>query len=133
MFESNRTIVPALAVRAGRRCKLIAASLALPDGSTIEIMIRNMSPEGVGAFTRSDAPAPGTPVTITLGRIGSFPGAVRWRHGQGFGIALDRSVDLGEVAATLREPKEKPVMPVWETGRLHQVEPPRPRGIMRRV
>ena len=133
MLESNSAIVAAIAVREGRRCKLVGATLGLPDGTTSEIMIRNISTEGLGAFTRGNVPEVGSGVSVTIAAIGTFSGTIRWRDGQAFGIELDASLAADEIAAAAGKKVVQESSPVWDTSRLHRVDQPRPRGILRPV
>lgn len=73
-----------------RELRLLKAKMAHPKFGLIDILIRNVSDEGIGGKCRHDL-EPGEGVSILLADGAPAPGVIVWRMGDGFGLRLSQS------------------------------------------
>jgi hypothetical protein len=86
-------------------------ALAVIDGETVEVRLRNIS--SMGALAECPQPvAPGTKVTIDIVGVGPVVGTVRWAQAGQFGIQFDGQFDLARLAPK-KEKRSADIMRPW--------------------
>jgi hypothetical protein len=128
--QPDDTSPPAADPRPLRLRKLLRATLRDSRGRESEVLVRNVSASGLGATTKDTPPARGERVSIDLAPLGLIVGEVRWTKGNGFGLALDHSIDVATLGAALkaRAEGERPLDTrgdLWEIESRHRVVTPR--------
>lgn len=93
MNESDDRMVDHARQEPPRQRRLLLVELALGDGKRFEVIVRNISPRGMGASARGIAPAAGAIVTLA-GDGEAYTGVIRWVSGQNFGVHFQ--CDLGK-------------------------------------
>jgi hypothetical protein len=90
-----------------------------------EILVRNVSPQGLGGFSRGEAFAVGERVRIVLPGEIETGGLVRWTKARSFGVELDEPLSLEALGEALQ--RTVPNAAAWEVLRPYRpVQPPRP-------
>lgn len=93
MNESDDRMVVDARQEPPRQRRLLLVELTLGDGKRFEVIVRNLSPRGMGVSAREIAPAAGA--IVTLAEDGEAnTGVVRWVSGQNFGVHFQ--CDLGK-------------------------------------
>lgn len=75
-----------------RHRRLLKAQMRHPRLGMIDILVRDVSEQGVGGKCMSDIAA-GEKVVIYMADGTPAAGTIAWRKGQGFGVQLDSSID----------------------------------------
>jgi len=105
--------------RRPRTPRLVRAKMRPSAAEEQEVLIRNISGEGVGAKASAAAPPVGTQVEIALPSGHTVTGTVRWADGQSFGIETFSAVDASAVSAWLRS-QQASTRPSWEVHSRHR-------------
>ena len=93
------------------RQRLMRRALAVIDGETVEVRLRNIS--SMGALAECPQPvAPGTKVTIDIVGVGPVVGTGRWAQSGQFGIPFDGQFDLARLAPK-KEKRSADIMRPW--------------------
>jgi hypothetical protein len=134
MSFMDRDLVPESATREPRRARLIRATLRLADGSTMAIVVRNLSERGIGVTCKGATPFPGSTVHITMPGSPELQGIVRWAREGAFGIELTGSVDAQTLEeAVQRELHRQQEASGWKVSTMHRVNTPRPTNLRRLI
>lgn len=88
--------------RALRNPRLVRAKMRSRFAGEQEVLIRNISGQGVSAKASIAAPPVGTEIEIELPSGHIVSGSVRWADGPSFGVETHLAVDLNAVSASLR-------------------------------
>lgn len=75
-----------------RQRRLLKARMGHPRHGEIDILIRDVSEQGIGARCELEL-AVGETVIITLPDCAPADGSIVWRRGQSFGVQLHRPID----------------------------------------
>lgn len=111
--------------REQRQPRIIRARLVHRDGEVQDIVIRNVSPTGLGASARGPAPVRGEQVLIVLPGEQEVTGVVRWFGGHTFGMKLDQPLDLEALGRALqRQAHVAQVSGEWKVETRHRVFTP---------
>jgi hypothetical protein len=111
--------------REQRQPRIIRARLVHRDGEVQDIVIRNVSPTGLGASARGPAPVRGEQVLIVLPGEQEVTGVVRWFGGHTFGMQLDQPLDLEALGRALqRQAHVAQVSGEWKVETRHRVVTP---------
>ncbi len=111
--------------REQRQPRIIRARLVHRDGEVQDIVIRNVSPTGLGASARGPAPVRGEQVLIVLPGEQEVTGVVRWFGGHTFGMKLDQPLDLEALGRALqRQAHVAQVSGEWKVETRHRVVTP---------
>ena len=79
------------------RHRLMRRAMAVIDGETVEVKLRNIS--AMGALAECEQPvAPETELTIDIIGVGPVHGVVRWAQARQFGVQFDQRFDLARLA-----------------------------------
>lgn len=109
-------------VRAPRQRRLIRARMFNDRLPAQDILIRNISCQGIGAASRGLPPMKGEKLSVLLPHHEEITGLVRWVDGLSFGIDLDRDLDPQALADTIKRQNELAGASTdWEVRRLHRV------------
>lgn len=109
-----------------RQPRIVRARLLHRDGEIQEIVIRNVSPTGLGASARGPAPVRGERVAIVLPGDQEVTGLVRWFSGHTFGLQLDTPLDLDALGRALqRQAHVAQVSGEWKVETRHRVYTPK--------
>lgn len=73
-----------------------------------DILIINLSRQGIGARCRTGAPSMGDRVIIHVADLPPLTGSVRWCRGEQFGVRLDDEIDPERIAAAALPPADGP-------------------------
>ena len=112
-------------VRALRQPRIIRARLIHRDGEVQDIVIRNVTAEGIGASARGPAPVRGERVMVVLPGEQEVSGLVRWFGGHTFGMKLDHPLDLEALSRALqRQAHVAQVSGEWHVETRHRVITP---------
>ncbi len=112
-------------VREQRQPRIIRARLIHRDGEVQEIVIRNVSPTGLGGSARGPAPVRGERIMVVLPGEQEVTGLVRWFGGHTFGMQLDMPLDLEALALALqRQAHVAQVSGEWKVENRHRVITP---------
>jgi hypothetical protein len=113
-------------VRAVRQPRIIRARLVHRDGEVQEIVIRNVSENGIGATARGPAPVRGERIVVILPGEQEVKGIVRWFGGHAFGMQLETELDLEALSVALqRQAHVAQVSGEWKVENRHRVVTPR--------
>ena len=94
------------------RHRLMRRAMALLDGQTVELKMRNIS--SMGALAECDVPvAPGSELTIDIVGVGPVRGIVRWAQARRFGVQFDGQFDLGRLAPKKEKGNDVTMMKPW--------------------
>jgi hypothetical protein len=111
--------------REARQPRIIRARLLHRDGEVQDIVIRNVSPTGLGASARGPAPVRGERVAVLLPGDQEVTGMVRWFGGHTFGMKLDSPLDLDALGRALqRQAHVAQVSGEWKVETRHRVYTP---------
>lgn len=112
-------------VREQRQPRIIRARLIHRDGEMQDIVIRNVSPTGLGASARGPAPVRGERILVVLPGDQEVTGIVRWFGGHTFGMQLDNPLDLDALGRALqRQTHVAQVSGEWKVENHHRVITP---------
>ena len=112
-------------VREQRQPRIIRARLIHRDGEVQEIVIRHVSPPGLGGSARGPAPVRGERIMVVLPGEQEVTGLVRWFGGHTFGMQLDMPLDLEALALALqRQAHVAQVSGEWKVENRHRVITP---------
>lgn len=112
-------------VREQRQPRIVRARLIHRDGEVQDIVIRNVSPTGLGASARGPAPVRGERVLVVLPGEQEVTGIVRWFGGHTFGMQLDTPLDLDALGRALqRQAHVAQVSGEWKVETRHRVLTP---------
>ena len=112
--------------REARQRRLIRAQMCSDRLPQQDIIIRNLSPRGIGGASRGLPPMQDEKVAVLLPDGQNITGWISWIDGQSFGIKLDRDLDLQSLAASIQRINElTDASTTWEVKRLHRVTTPR--------
>jgi diguanylate cyclase (GGDEF)-like protein len=92
------------------RHRLMRRAIALLNGETVELRLRNISSMGALAECKV-AVKPGDELTIDIVGVGPVRGVVRWSQSDQFGVQFEGQFDLGRLAPK-KEASSNP-MPSW--------------------
>ena len=96
------------------RHRLMRRAIALLNGETVELRLRNIS--SMGALAECKMPVtPGDELTIDIVGVGPVRGVVRWSQADQFGVQFDGQFNLGRLAPK-KEASQNPV-PSWHAER----------------
>jgi hypothetical protein len=112
------------ASRSDRRTRLLRASMSALGRSPQEILVRNLSPRGLGGAARGEAFAVGERVRIVLPGEIHVGGIVRWTKARSFGVEFDEPLCMDALGEGLQRAASGPA--TWEVQRRHRV-PAQPR------
>ncbi|WP_028639557.1 PilZ domain-containing protein [Novosphingobium acidiphilum] len=130
----DRELVSRSLLREDRRARLVRATLRLTNGTTIPVVVRNLSERGIGVTCKTTSPPQGEVVHVTLPGSSEMQGVVRWSGKGGFGIELSGPVDAKSIARTIQsEITRFHETTDWQVSTLHRVTAPRSNGPRRRV
>ena len=108
-----------------RQLRLIRASFFSSRLGNRDIVIRNISPRGIGAVTKDLPPLAGERVTVSLPVDYDANGTVTWVNGKSFGITLDCEISLQVLGDFIVRQNEKATETAeWEVKRMHRVASP---------
>jgi hypothetical protein len=85
------------------------------------ILIRNISPRGLGGSALEQPLPIGVDVTVTLSTA-VVTGKVRWSKGKSFGIRLDTEIDLDQLSEAQKGITSNPIGGDWKVRHLHRHE-----------
>lgn len=112
-------------IREQRQPRIIRARLIHRDGEVQDIVIRNVSPTGLGASARGPAPVRGEHILVVLPGEQEVTGIVRWYGGHTFGMQLDQPLDLAALGRALqRQAHVAQVSGEWKVENRHRVITP---------
>ena len=112
-------------VRSARQPRIIRARLLHRDGEEEDVVVRNVTPTGLGASARGPAPVRGERVTVVLPGNQQVTGVVRWFSGRTFGIQLDHPLDLDALGIALqRQAHVTQASSAWHVENRHRVVTP---------
>lgn len=110
------------ALRDIRHPRIVRARLLQADGSEQDIVIRNVSANGLGATSKGAAPVRGERVAVILPDGSEVAGEVRWFQTRTFGVELDEPFDLDRLARALqRQAHVSRISSEWQVGSRHRV------------
>jgi hypothetical protein len=92
------------------RHRLMRRALAVIDGETVEVRLRNISSMGALAECPLSV-APGSDLTIDIVGVGPVRGTVRWAQSGQFGVQFDGQFDLGRLAPKKEKPGARVLRP----------------------
>lgn len=99
-----------------RSARLISAELAVADGPSLRIVIKDVSTRGCGA--RADQTSPvGANVTLLLHGIGLVEGTVAWLEKGRFGIRFNEPIDTKAVLRSAKPSSDFVVKEMHKTVR----------------
>jgi hypothetical protein len=75
-----------------RQRRLLKAKMLHPRLGMVEILVRDVSEQGIGGKCTSDI-GPGDQVVIYLADCPGAVGTIAWRNGQAFGVRLNDAID----------------------------------------
>ena len=109
--------------RGSRSTRIIRAQLVDKFVTTHDIMIWNVSKNGIGASMDGNPPRTGSDVTLILFDAPPLLGKIRWVEDNAFGIVLEDDLSL-EFMSDLIKRKHELMTPRtdWEVRRLHRIE-----------
>jgi diguanylate cyclase (GGDEF)-like protein len=94
------------------RHRLMRRAVAMIDGETMEIKLRNIS--AAGALVECDYPVtPGLTLTIDIVGVGPVVGAVRWAQEGKFGVKFTDTFDLGRLAPRKERSNDVTMLRPW--------------------
>ena len=94
------------------RHRLMRRAIAVIDGETVELRLRNIS--SMGAQVECDASvAPGAELAIDIVGVGPVRGIVRWAQPGKFGVQFDGQFDLARLAPKKEIPTSAPLLRPW--------------------
>lgn len=110
-------------VRASRATRIIRAQLVDKFTTTHDIVVRNLSQNGVGALMDRKPPRPGSDVTLLMFDGPPLLGKVCWVDGNSFGIALEDDLSLKFLSDLIKRKHDLLTAGTdWEVDRLHRIE-----------
>ena len=122
MSKMEFSFEPAAALRESRLRRLLHATLSSVRTGDIEIVVRSVSPRGLGASTKAQPPRTGDAVTMQLPGDFVLSGIVRWVSGNAFGIALDFEFDPAVLEDAIRHQHGKQAAAhQWQVQSRHRV------------
>ena len=97
------------------RHRLMRRAIALIDGESVELRLRNIS--SMGALVECNVPlAPASELTIDIVGVGPVRALVRWAQSGKFGVQFEREFDLGRLAPKQEKPASNVLKP-WYVDR----------------
>ena len=91
-------------------------AIALIDGQTTEIRLRNIS--AMGALVESERSlSPGTAITIDIVGVGPVVGTVRWAQAGKFGVLFNDQFDMARLAAKQAKQNDVTMLRPWYVDR----------------
>ena len=113
--------------REQRLGKLVLASLRREGLPPREIMIRNISINGIGARIDGDVPLIGERVLLDLMNLKDVRGTIRWVKGNRFGIRIDDKLDPHVLCLTGQQEQKAGEARPWEVMERFRPEKAAPR------
>lgn len=121
-LSDSRTGTSDGTVRQPRERGLVRARVAVDRIPIQEIIIRNVSPQGIGAASRGAPLIMGERATVLFPDGRQVTGEVRWVNGPSFGLKLDHELDPQVLAQTIQHQHETASRSSrWEVKQLHRV------------
>ncbi len=112
-------------VRDTRQPRIVSARLVRRGGDQQDIVIRNISPTGLGARTKAAAPARGEQVTVILPGDQILTGTVRWFTRNAFGLELDTPLSPAALTEALQHKAHvAQINGEWRVESRHRVSTP---------
>ena len=94
------------------RHRLMRRAVAIINGSSVELRLRNIS--SMGALVECQAAvAPGAELAIDIVGVGPVRGIVRWAQAGKFGVQFDGQFDLARLAPKKEQPASAPMLRPW--------------------
>jgi diguanylate cyclase (GGDEF)-like protein len=94
------------------RHRLMRRAVAIIDGRSVELRLRNIS--SMGALVECQAPvAPGTDLAIDIVGVGPVRGVVRWAQSGRFGVQFDGQFDLARLAPKKEQGNPTTMLRPW--------------------
>jgi diguanylate cyclase (GGDEF)-like protein len=94
------------------RHRLMRRAIAVIDGESVELKMRNIS--SMGALVECDhSVAPGTELAIDIVGVGPVRGIVRWAQARKFGVQFEGQFDLGRLAPKKQSRNEVTLLKPW--------------------
>ena len=90
--QGNDASQPSVTGRDTRAGRIFVAQMAREHALSQEILVRNISRQGLAARARGSAPTVGERVVVTLGPWGDIAAIVQWVRGDRFGLKLTQEI-----------------------------------------
>ena len=119
--------------RLPRTSRLIRAQLRDCRNVKFDILIRNVSEQGIGGIARGHILEQVENVTVLFKEDSMMEGTVAWIDGDRFGIKLANKLDVAVLSELVQKKQGmNQTESTWEVRRLHKVDAPKV-GTLRRV